>query len=107
MSVQVVHGKKDKGVRAFAATLGEYARQHPEARIELYRHSIGLIRIRVVDPAFKGLRWGDRDHEVWPLIERLPLDTMNELGMLILVTPDEVQKWPGSVEFDNPDSIDL
>lgn len=107
MSVQVVRGKKDKGVRAFAATLGEYARRHPDARIELYRHSIGLIRVRVVDPAFKGLRWGDRDQEIWPLMEQMPLDTLNELDHLVLVTPDEIGTWPVSVAFDNPEPLDL
>jgi stress-induced morphogen len=97
-----IRGTADSTLKAFAKQLKEYARAHPAAEIELYRHDPYSVRIRIVDPDFRQKTRSMRHQEVWPILYRLPEDTLNELSFLVLVPPEERESALSSREFDDP-----
>lgn len=88
MPVQVL-GTRDKTTDSFAATLEAYAANHLSADIQVYRHSPVAVRVRVVDPDFHGKTRTERHREVWPLLYKLDQDTLEELGKLLLIAPEQ------------------
>jgi stress-induced morphogen len=82
--------------------LREYKSEHPVAHIEAYRRNSASVRIRSVDPDFKGKGVIQREDMVWNLLDRLPDEVRGDITMLILETPDEVAKSLSSREFENP-----
>lgn len=84
------------------AVLKEYRAAHPAASTEVYRYSPVSLRVRVVDPGFKGMNKPERSRQVWPLLRTLPDDVLSELSMVVLVSPDEVETSIASRDFDAP-----
>ncbi|HEX7449918.1 MAG TPA: hypothetical protein VF306_20325 [Pirellulales bacterium] len=60
------------------------------------------IRIRIIDPQFKGLDRVEREDLVWPLLDTMPDDAHADITFLLLLTPDEVGNSPGNYEFEHP-----
>jgi hypothetical protein len=59
-----------------------------------------------VDDAFARVSKGDRHDRVWDfLTARLDDDTMQEIAILLLLTPGEQGKSFMNVEFDDPVSM--
>lgn len=103
MPVRVVHGQSlatDPGLRAIAAALDRYLAEHPGATAELYRRGEYLVRVRVTDPQFAGMRPADREDAVWSHLTHLPDEVSADITFLVAVAPGEVT--PASREFDDP-----
>ncbi len=57
---------------------------------DAYRYNPASIRVRIIDPRFKGVGIDDRDKLVEPILERLPENTQGDIIMLLLLSPDEL-----------------
>lgn len=94
--------KPDMQVQQVLESLAEYERAHPHAQIEGRRHSPVSIRLRIIDPDFRGRDRLEREPEIWKLLHRLPEDVLVSITMLLLLTPEEVEHSLASQEFDHP-----
>jgi stress-induced morphogen len=56
---------------------------------DAYRYNSASIRVRVVDPRFKGLSREQRDDLVEPALERLDENAQADIMNLVLLYPDE------------------
>ena len=99
------HSKKrspDSLVLQVLDGLQGYKREHPSAKIDAYRRNPASVRIRVIDPDFEGKDEIQREDAVWGFLDRLPDEVRSDITMLVLVTPDEVDKSLASLEFQDP-----
>jgi len=88
----IVRGKND-----------EYVKEHPGAKAELYRQNTASIRIRIADQRFAKMSKGKRHDLAWDfLAARLDEDTMQEISVLLLISPTELDSSFMSFEFDHP-----
>ena len=95
--------REDKYVRAIREKLmTAYASQHPRAKVDVKRYNSASVRVRVIDPDFAGSSWTDRDTQIWAVLDSLPDDTLAEISLLILLTPQEAKKSMTNLEFENP-----
>lgn len=88
MAVQI-HGTRDPVTEAYAAQLGPYAAARPGAEVDVYRYSPVSVRVRLIDPTFQGKDRSERHKAVWPILNELDRDVLDELTMLVLISPDE------------------
>ncbi len=89
-------------IRAILAVLESHKVSHPEAQIKSYRQNSGSIRIRIIDPDFRGLDKALRHDQIWDLLERLPDDTQSQITVLLLLTPEEAGTSFANMDFENP-----
>jgi stress-induced morphogen len=80
-------------------------REFPKS--DAYRYNSASIRVRVVDPRFKGKSTAKRDAMVERLIRELPEETQAEIMTLLTLTPEEVsdsfnRKSLMNLEFEDP-----
>ncbi len=94
--------KIDTEVQKILDVLVEYQHVHPNAQIEARRRNSVSIRIRIVDPDFKGMNRVDRAPEIWKLLKKLPEDVFVNITMLLLLTPEEMENSLANQEFDHP-----
>jgi len=99
MSVEVL-GNNDPVTELFAASLQSYAVNHPSAVVQVYRDSPVAVRVRIVDPDFRGKSRSERHKTVWPILYNLDQDKLEELGMLLLIAPEEKEGSAVNREFD-------
>lgn len=97
-----IRGKTDRALNSVKKALLEYERQHPDAQVDLYKRNAISIRIRVIDPGFVGLRKSERHVLVWEHLKRLPEKTQGDITIVALLSPDEVGKSLGNLEFEDP-----
>jgi hypothetical protein len=102
MPVNVRTAKLDKPLRLIKAALEQYAASHPRAEIDAYRHNSVSIRVRVVDPTFKGQTWAQREEDLWAILEKLPEEVVAEISLVILLTPQETKKSIANMDFEDP-----
>src|SRR5579864_1433133 len=93
--------KTDEYVRQILEALQGYTALNASAKIDVYRYNPASIRIRIVDPGFKGLNKVEREEQVWKILEKLPDDTQQEISILLLLTPEEKKTSFLSLEFDD------
>ena len=89
-------------IPAITEALKDYQRSQPEARIRSYREDSASIRIRIIDPSFRGLDRAQRHDLIWAILESLPEDTLSEIAILLLLTPEETRKSIANMDFENP-----
>ena len=94
--------KHDKDVKQILDALEAYTAHHPRAVVEAYRRNSASIRVRIVDPDFKGIDRIDREVPVWAILDTLPEEVKADISMLVLVTPPEAKKSGASLEFEDP-----
>lgn len=80
--------------------------------VDAYRYNSAAIRVRVIDPRFKGKTHEQRVEMLEPFLETLPHKTRQDIISLFLFTPNEVEqstKKSGNLtvlllnhEFENP-----
>jgi hypothetical protein len=70
--------------------------------VEAYRYNIASIRVRIIDEHFRGKSKLERDDWVSPLLEGLPEETQNDITILLLLTPEELDHSLMNLEFENP-----
>lgn len=102
MTVKLRTKRPDPLLKQIVGALKQYDAAHPKAQIELYRPSSASVRIRVINPEFKGQSRTEREEELWQLFGQLPEEVTSEIIGLILLTPEEKKKSLASFDFDNP-----
>lgn len=102
MAIKLRTKRPDRLLKALVTALGRYERRHPRARIEAYRRNSVSVRIRVINPEFRGLARSEREEEVWRAFDNLPDETVAEISMLLLLTPDEATESVANADFENP-----
>lgn len=107
MAVRVSRGKSDAAIKRIVEQLKQYEAGHPKAVIEVYRKNSVSIRVRVVDPDFRTLSRSERSRLVWPLLRELPEETLSEVSMVLLLSPEEKKTSLVSLEFDDPSRSQL
>jgi len=93
----------DPILKQILAVLQPYAAAHPTAQVDVYRWSPYSVRIRVIDPAFKGLSRPDRHDRLWKLFETLPDAAVADISMLLPLTPAEAKRSYANMDFENPE----
>ena len=102
MPVTIPRGRTDGIIDGFVEVLKAYEVDHPHSQIDIYRQNPASIRIRIVDSSFQGLEKSDRHTRVWKYLEKLSEDTQDDLSMLVLLTPAEVNRSFANMEFEDP-----
>src|SRR5258708_1593149 len=92
----------DGAVQHILETLERYKSDHPQAEIEAYRQNPVSIRIRVIDPDFRGVDEIDREDIIWPLLDELDEEVRADITLVLLLTPEETKKSFANLEFNNP-----
>ena len=93
--------KTDKSVKQVLAPVqAEYAAHHPKAKIEAYRYNPASIRVRIIDPDFRGKGRLKRDEQVGKILEALPDEIHTDIIFLLVLTPKEQKTSHGSLIFD-------
>jgi hypothetical protein len=102
MAVKLRVKRPDPILRQIVKVLGEYEAAHPQAEVEAYRHNAVSVRIRVLNPEFAGRTRAEREEEIWAKLNKLPEETLAEISLLLLLTPEEAQRSFANSEFDDP-----
>ena len=102
MDIRVTRGKSDNILERIIAVLCTYRNDHPRAAIDLYRQNSVSVKIRIIDEAFGGMNRPERSDHVWEYLASLSEDDQNEIGSVILLTPDEAERSIANFEFENP-----
>ena len=92
----------DRDVASIRNALNGYAALHPRAKIDVYRYNSCSIRIRVIDPDFKGLDRVERDNRIWVHLDEVEEDARSQVTMIVLLVPGEEKSSLGNLEFSNP-----
>src|SRR5438034_14013 len=80
----------------------KYLPAHDRAQIKVYRYNSTSIRIRILDPDFAGKSIVEREEMVWPILDALPDEIVQDISILLLLTPEERNSSFLSQEFDTP-----
>ena len=102
MSIKYRTKRPDPVLKQIGESLRPYGDAHSEAEIELYRQNNVSVRVRIIDPEFAGKGLVEREEEVWPLFDAVPDETVADVSMLLLLTPEEAKQSLGNFEFDHP-----
>ena len=102
MPVKILRGSSDDILEQVIAVLRKYESDHPDAVIDLYRQNSVSIRVRIVDPAFRGMSKKQRNDLVWNYLDALSEETQGDISMLVLLAPTEVEKSMGNLKFEDP-----
>jgi hypothetical protein len=68
--------------------IADYKAKYPKARVDYYLKD-DWVRLRFIDPSFKGIGKFARHHRLWKYLERLPDEIVQDLSMLVAITPSE------------------
>jgi len=74
----------------------------PGAKTKAYRQNPVSIRVRIIDPAFRGKDRLERETEVWKLLDTLPAEVQAEITLLLVLSPEETATSFANYEFENP-----
>ena len=104
----IARGPHDPAVEKIQSVLDEYERQYPSSRASVYRQNSASIRVRILDDRFRGTSKGDRHDDVWNfLVSHLSAEDIEEIALLLLLTPDEQRSSFMNSEFDDPVASEL
>lgn len=74
--------------------------------VDAYRYNSASLRLRIIDPSFKGLSREDRDDLVEPKLSMLDRNTQADIINLVLLYPDETKDsfraYLNNYDFDHP-----
>ncbi|HEY5312784.1 MAG TPA: hypothetical protein VIK18_09700 [Pirellulales bacterium] len=102
MAIKLRTQRPDKLLKKIVSALREYESLHPSATIDVYRQNSLSVRIRVIDPQFRGQSRVEREEDIWQALYQLPEETMAEVSFLLLLTPHETKDSVANAEFENP-----
>lgn len=78
-------------------------------RIDAYRYNSASIRVRVIDRRFERMSREERDTLVEEYLDKLPLETQQDIVTLFTFAPSELNQTPRTLrefmhnaEFDDP-----
>jgi stress-induced morphogen len=92
----------DDDVQAVLAVLNEYKASHPGSKVKSYRQNSTSIRIRIIDPSFRGMDRATRDDLIWHILGGLPERIQSQITVVLLLTPDETKSSFANMDFENP-----
>jgi hypothetical protein len=96
-----IHGTPDTTTERIRDAIRVYTDAHASAEGLVYRYSPVSVRVRVIDPDFLGKSRSERHKIVWPLLHLLDEDTLGDLTMLLLLTPEERETSIADRDFTN------
>jgi hypothetical protein len=102
MSIKIRGNRSDAILHEITDALHEYDKNPPKAKIELYRQNSVSVRIRILNPEFDGRSRGQREEEVWAILNKLPEETLAEISLLLLLTPNEAKSSFANIDFEEP-----
>jgi hypothetical protein len=79
----------DSIVNEIVQTLQKYEAAHPGSSCTVRRYNSGAVRVRIVDPAFRGMSKGDRHDHAVAALDELSDDTLAEISILLCLAPGE------------------
>src|SRR4051812_1465752 len=83
------------------SALDLYQRDHPDARIDLYRKDAFSVRARIIDSGFLKMSRTERHNMVWKYLDSLPDEAVADISMLVLITPSEARASGSNIEFED------
>ena len=94
---------KKPPIKDVETALKPYLERHPNAQLDSYSQNSVSIRIRVIDPDFDGLDRGKRHDLIWDYLEKaLPEHLIQQVTVLLLLTPDETDTSYSNMDFEDP-----
>lgn len=102
MSIDILFGAPDPVIDEMIKSLKTYEEAHPSSQITLYRQNCVSVRVRIIDPGFRGLDEKERSKNLWQYVEKLPDEVQSDLTSLILLTPDETSMSLANMDFEHP-----
>ena len=102
MPIKLTRGKPDAITDEIKQVLTAYEKDHPKAKIDMYRQNSASVRIRIIDSDFDGMSKRERNDLIWKYLEPLSEDSQGDLSMLVLLTPSEVKTSLANMEFEDP-----
>lgn len=95
--------RPDKAVEQIRKLLEpRYRANHPQATVTVKRRDLYSIWVRIIDPDLKGTSIVERDEEAWAILRELPEDTLQQISLLFLLTPQEAKTSILNQDFENP-----
>lgn len=88
--------------KAIRKALAPFLAKHPKAQLDMYRRNQYALRMRVIDPGFEGMDLVDRDTLIREYLDSLPDEIMDDLTMIVLITPKESATSVANFDYDNP-----
>lgn len=88
--------------KAIRKALAPFLAKHPKAQLDMYRRNQYALRLRIIDSAFEGMDLVERDTVIREYLDSLPDDVMDDLTMIVLVTPKETATSIANFDYDNP-----
>ena len=95
-------GPVDPIMVALAEAIRPYLDAHCSAEAELFRFSPTSVRMRIIDPDFRGKSRSERHKTLWAILYPLDEDVLGELTMLLLLTPEERATSTLNRDFEGP-----
>lgn len=82
----------------------EFFRSHGFSNAECYQRTgyNFLLRLRIIDPSFRGMSRLQREAVIEPLIEELPDDLQSDITLVVLLSPGEEADSLANLEFEKP-----
>lgn len=102
MPVKLFKGEWDDGLRQVQSVFEEFIKRHRFASVEFYRAHPMSIRVRIVDPYFRKMSYFDRVHLIWDELRKLPNEIQQDVSLLVLLLPYEVERSEAYREFERP-----
>lgn len=102
MSINIRGDHPDAILKSIASALQGYASKHANAKIDIYRQNSVSVRVRIIDPDFEPLSRAERHDRLWRDLNNLSEDEQDEIHVLVLLAPEEVEESFANREFENP-----
>lgn len=96
--------QKTAETRKIEKLMREHFPDHPpEFPPEAYRYNPASIRVRLVSDRFSGKDLVERSEMVYPLLQQnLPEETWQDITVVLLLPPEEVEESLMNREFEKP-----
>ena len=95
--------KQTEETKAIEEMLKKHFSDYPKKLPSIaYRYNPYSIRVRLVDKQFKGMSLSERYRLVELLIECLPEETQEDITILLILAPDELNRSAMNLEFETP-----
>jgi len=92
--------QRDAGDRKVATRVVSRLSIGPSA--EAYRYNSVSIRVRLIHDDFRDTTRSAREDRVLPVIHTLPDETQEDITILLLLAPNELDRSPMNIEFEHP-----
>lgn len=98
-----VLGKPDSDVKAVQSALDRFCKDHTGSHATTYRYNSASIRIRILSEQFAKMDKVERHDLVWPCLELLDEDVVEQISVVLLLTPNEHQSGRSLMDIEFED----